>query len=95
MIVVYVTTDGLTADGHAGYAEAGNDIVCAGISALVQSLVYSLEALTSDRIRYQIGPGHMEVKYKDLSEQGRLLVDSFFIGVSDIAAAYPEYVQLI
>ena len=95
MIVVNVTTEGLTADGHAGYAEAGSDIVCAGISTLVQNLVYSLEALTEDLIQYNMEPGHMEVKYKDLSDQGRLLVDSFFIGVSGISAAYPEYVKLI
>ena len=95
MIVVNVTTEGLTADGHAGYAEAGKDIVCAGVSTLIQSLVYSLEALTDDQIQYHMEPGHMEVKYRDLSEQGRLLVDSFFIGLSGISAAYPEYVQLI
>lgn len=95
MIVVHVCTDGLTVDGHADHAETGKDIVCAGVSVLVQSLIYSLESLTEDRIFYQMEPGHTEVRYKDLSEQGRLLVDSFFIGVSTMALAYPEHVKVV
>ena len=32
----------LEAAGHAGYAPAGQDIVCAGASTLMQALVYLL-----------------------------------------------------
>ena len=32
----------LEADGHAGYAPAGQDIVCAGASTVMQGLVYLL-----------------------------------------------------
>lgn len=96
MIVVKVTTDGITVDGHAGYAEAGKDIVCAAVSVLAQNLIGSIEALTGDKIQYQIEGGHIDIKYEDLSEQGELLVDSFFIGVSAVSAAYGQnYVQII
>ena len=30
----------LQASGHAGYAEKGSDIVCAAVSALMQTLAY-------------------------------------------------------
>ena len=33
----------LTAEGHAGQAEKGQDIVCAGISALTEALAMALE----------------------------------------------------
>ena len=33
----------LEADGHAGYAPAGQDIVCAGASTVMQGLVYLLD----------------------------------------------------
>ena len=33
----------LAAEGHAGQAEAGHDIVCAGISALTEALALALE----------------------------------------------------
>lgn len=96
MIVVKVCRDKLTVDGHAGYVRAGNDIICAAVSALVQGLIHSLAALTEDEITYTVAEGHIDIYYKNLSEQGRLLVDSFFIAVSDIQATYgKEYVQVM
>lgn len=94
MIVVNVSTTGITVYGHAGYAKTGNDIICAAVSALTQGLVHSLKALTNDEISYRIAGGHVDIEYKDLSERGCLLVDSFFIAVSDIQQSYgTEYVQ--
>ena len=84
MITVTITENGLTIDGHAGYAEIGKDIVCAAVSSLTQGLIHSLKALTDDEISYRVASGHAEITYKDLSERGKLLVDSFFIAVSDI-----------
>ena len=95
MIVVNVSTTGITVDGHAGYAETGKDIICAAVSVLTQGLVHSLESLTDDEISYHIANGHVDINYKDLSERGLLLVDSFFIAVSDIQNNYgSDYVQV-
>lgn len=96
MIVVNITQTGLTVDGHAGYAEAGNDIICAAVSALAQGLIHSLDALTDDSISYQIRDGHIDIEYKNLSEQGKLLIDSFFIAICDIQETYGDrYVRVI
>ena len=93
MIVVNITKNGLTVDGHAGYAETGNDIICAAVSALAQGLIYSLDALTDDRISCQVMDGHIGIQYENLSEQGKLLTDSFFIAVSAVQETYgAEYV---
>lgn len=95
MIVVNITQTGLTVDGHAGYAKAGNDIICAAVSALAQGLIHSLDSLTDDRISYQIRDGLIGIKYENLSEQGKLLIDSFFIAVSDIQMTYGDrYVKI-
>ena len=95
MIVINITNTGLTVDGHAGYAETGNDIICAAASALIQGLIHSLDALTDDWISYRIWDGHIDLRYENLSEQGRLLIDSFFIAVSDIQMTYGDrYVKI-
>lgn len=78
MIVVTLTQSGLTVDGHAGYAETGNDIICAAISALAQGLLHSLDALIEDSVSSEIANGHIALKWENLSEQGKLLIDSFF-----------------
>jgi uncharacterized protein YsxB (DUF464 family) len=80
--------------GHAGYAPHGQDIVCAGVSALVQTLIQSLEELTQDKIQYSMQPGTVDIEFGNLSEQAQLLVDSFFIGLRFFTENYPENVKL-
>lgn len=93
MIAVNVRLDGITIEGHAGYAEIGKDIVCAGVTALTENLVKSIESLTSDKIQYDISPGKADIHYRNLSEAGKLLVDSFFLGICLIADDFPEYIK--
>lgn len=94
MIVISVRNDGISVSGHAGYAPAGQDIVCAGVSALTQTLIGSIKDLTSDKIKYKISPGGVEILYGNLSEKSRTLVDSFFIGILQIADEYPDNVRI-
>lgn len=94
MIVVSVRKDGISVLGHSEYAPNGKDIVCAAVSTLVCTLVNSLDALTGDKIEYRISDGTGIIRYGDLSEAGKLLVDSFFIGISAISEQYPEHVRI-
>ena len=95
MIAVSVRLDGITIDGHAGYAEVGKDIVCAGVTALTENLIDSIESLTEDTIQSNISPGRVDIHFKNLSEAGKLLVDSFFLGICGIAQDFPEHVKII
>lgn len=94
MIEVSVTEKSVVVSGHACYAEIGKDIVCAAVSALTQNLMRGLDSLTSDIVICAAREGHMDIEYEDLSERGKLLVDSFFIGICDIANNYPEYLKI-
>lgn len=95
MIVVCIGKSGITLDGHANYEEPGKDIICAAVSVLAQNLIRSLESLTHDAVKYRIKPGHIDIEYGNLSEHGKVLVDSFFIGIVSIKEAYgDEYVQI-
>jgi uncharacterized protein YsxB (DUF464 family) len=95
MIEVARKENGISIKGHAHYAEPGKDIVCAGVSTLAHTLVWSLEGLTNDVVNSVATKGNLEIKYRNLSEKGRILVDSFFVGVSLIAHEYPDYVKIV
>lgn len=84
----------ITVTGHAKYAPPGQDIVCASVSVLAQSLIASIEELTADSIDYEIEHGNIYINYRNLSEEAQLLVSSFFIGVNGVAAAYPNHVKI-
>lgn len=94
MIAVSVRKDGITVSGHANYAEAGKDIVCAGVTALTRTLIKSMNDLTEDKIEYEISPGRADIHYRDLSKEGKLLVDSFFIGICMIVNEFPDHVRI-
>ena len=81
--------------GHAGFAPHGHDIVCAGVSTLVQTLIQAVEELTEDEIQYDIQPGTAVIRYGNLSQQAQLLVDSFFLGIRSMAASYPDNIMII
>lgn len=94
LIEASVRRDGITVKGHANYAVSGSDIVCAGVIALAQTLIKSIKDLTDDKIKYEISPGWVDIKYGNLSEKAKTLVDSFFIGICMIANEFPDYVRI-
>lgn len=81
--------------GHAGYAAGGEDIICAAVTALSVTLVKSIEDLTDDKIEYDVQPGWVDIKYRDLSEKAKALVDSFFIGICLVVDEFPEYIRIL
>lgn len=95
MIEVSVRKDEIKISGHANYAVHGSDIVCAGVTALMQTMIKSIEDLTEDKMEYEISPGRVDIKYGDLSEKSKTLVDSFFIGICLIVDEFPEYVRIM
>lgn len=88
------TDSGITITGHAGYAPHGKDIVCAAISALVQTFIASVEELTEDEIIYIMEPGKIVLKHGNLSKRAQTLKDSFFVGVKMVADTYPDHVVI-
>lgn len=95
LIEASVRRGGITVKGHANYAVSGSDIVCAGVTALAQTLIKSIKDLTDDKIEYEISPGRVDIKYGNLSEKSKTLVDSFFIGICMIAEEFPEHVRIM
>lgn len=95
MIKVKITQGQINVLGHAGYAAPGFDIVCAAVSTLTQNLIKSIEALTRDPIEYAIESGKIILKYENVSERTKTLIDSFFIGICSLIEEYPEYIRLL
>lgn len=94
MIDVQISDNKITVSGHAEHAPPGQDIVCAAVSVLVQTLAASINGLTGDKIEHDIRLGRAVIRYEDLTERSRLLVESFLVGVSGVAASYPECVKI-
>lgn len=79
----------ITIDGHAGYAPKGQDIVCAGVSAIEVALA---EWLKAENIPHKavIGEETDCILCKDARAEA--CMDMAWTGLKLIAENYPDYV---
>lgn len=85
--------------GHSGFAEAGQDIVCAAVSVLAQTGANALEKLAGIEPRIQMEDGYLQVMLpENLQESERervkMILDTVLLGLEDVVDAYPRYVKL-
>lgn len=88
MIKIKIREHGIKMEGHAGHYHDGCDRVCAAISAMTCNLINSLQELTDNRIHAETDDGMTVIEWEQLSEPGKLLVDSWFLGISTINQKY-------
>ena len=89
--------DGFEFKGHAGYASAGNDIICAAVSALVFTTVNSVEELTdcNFEVEEEEKKGRIYFRLKDGSDDAVLLLKSLKLGVEQIQKTYgKKYIRI-
>ena len=88
---------GFVVSGHSGYAEAGSDIVCSAVSALVINTINSIEHFTSDRFRLEQDEdtGYIEFHViSPISSSTALLLNSLALGLQGVSEGYKSYVKL-
>lgn len=81
--------------GHANYAPNGQDIVCAAVSTLLQTVGYSLgrreETMTQVDFDY---PGVGSVEIGRPTRESHLITGVFELGATMLAEQYPDHVRL-
>lgn len=103
-VTVYKTVNhdyaGLDVLGHAGYSEAGSDVVCAAVSVLVINTLNSIERFTSDKISLVSDEetGMIEFRFiRKPSHDAKLLFKSMVLGLQEIEedSEYEPYIDII
>ncbi|GAB6929364.1 ribosomal-processing cysteine protease Prp [Paenibacillus sp. JCM 10914] len=85
--------------GHAGYADPGEDIVCAGVSSVTVGTVNSVEALTGTVMEARMEGGFLSANLpqavdESISDQVQLLLESMVVMLQGIADSYGKYIQI-
>lgn len=100
-VVFYQDSDqhylGFQTKGHAGYAEAGSDIICAGVSALVINTVNSIELLTGNSVRVKTDQesGSMAVRLGEAATpEAELLLKSLRCGLESMEEEHRQYIHV-
>lgn len=86
---------GFESAGHSGSAEAGQDIICAAISAVLQGALLGLVHYLPQGFDYTLESGylHCRLEDQDLSEATEAILKTAILAVLNIALQYPEYIS--
>lgn len=92
---------GFRAHGHAGYADPGEDIVCAAVSILTQTAVLGLEQVLGVACQLQIdeAKGLLECALpqglpEKLWQDAQLVLEVLLVGLRSTAEEYGDYVSV-
>lgn len=87
---------GFECRGHAGYAQAGSDIVCAAVSMLSYTCANALESVAGVQPDVAVREGLMQVSVPDeqLNHDALVILRTFEQGINDIASSYPKYIHI-
>ena len=82
--------------GHSGFAKEGEDIVCASVSALLQTFVAGVETEMGAEVcgKFESGNCDLSIKVADSKQKLFCVVCKMFrFGFRKIAEAYPKHVE--
>ncbi|MBQ9785550.1 MAG: ribosomal-processing cysteine protease Prp [Clostridia bacterium] len=97
---------GFEEQGHAGFAEAGNDVVCAAISAMTMLLINTIEVAYASSVDYEIDEGATRIRvcakaalpefesddYKRYAVSGIMM--GYYCQLSDMLEEYADYLDV-
>lgn len=99
-ITIYCKNDkyiGICLSGHSGYADEGEDIVCAGISALTINFINSIDMLTDEPYGETENEeeGIIDFRFDNLpGSDAELLIKSLVLGLEQLENDYKDFISL-
>lgn len=86
---------------HTGFAEYGKDIVCAGVSCIVQTAVLGIQKLTkiSHSVVIDEKVGYLKFKINDIDsskgfDDAQTILKTMLCGLEDLQKQYPKNIKL-
>ena len=90
---------GFDSIGHAGFAEEGQDIVCAAVSVLTINTINAIDAFTSNQAEIETNESEGMIRYRILGQpvkETALLLETMILGLQTMVddENYEEYIDL-
>ena len=88
-----------TMEGHADFAEAGKDIVCAGASAIAVGTVNAIEALLGVGLEARMRSGYLAAEVPETGDPARnkdvqLLLEAMVVMLRTIEQSYGKHIRI-
>lgn len=76
--------------GHAGFAEKGQDIVCAAVSSAVQLTANLITETFQEKADVSVSENGISIRLKQSSENGSALLNGLYQHLTYLAEDYPD-----
>ena len=97
---------GFEEEGHAGFSEAGTDIICSAISAMTMLVINTIEVAYASQVDYDINEGATRIRvrakaalpefesddYKRYAVSGIMM--GYYLQLSDMLEEYGDYLDV-
>lgn len=91
----------VVASGHTGFGEAGEDIVCAGVSTLLQSALLGLLQVVGINVKFSVNEETGSLRFtlpQNLTSSERhdadIVLGTMLCGLQDFYTEYSDYINL-
>lgn len=83
-------------EGHAQHAPHGQDIICAGVSALVQGILIGLEDVVQASLEVEKQGGRLicSVVQGHGQRDVQILLETLYLSLEDLEKQYSEYIEV-
>jgi uncharacterized protein YsxB (DUF464 family) len=97
---------GFEEEGHTGYGEAGDDVLCAALSAMTMLIVNTIEVGYASDVEYNVNEGATNIKVRSRAalpeyeedERKRYAISglfmSYFYQLNDMIEEYYDYLDV-
>lgn len=94
MIKVTVAKDKIKVFGHAGYEEAGKDIVCASVSSIVTTTINAVIRIEEDSIVYEEKDGMVIIDILKHTSITDTLILNMVELLKELEKEYSKYIKI-
>lgn len=91
----------VNASGHTGYGESGEDIVCAGVSTLIQSALLGLLQVVGINVKFTVNEETGSLRFtlpQNLTDAERhdadIVLNTMLCGLQDFYTEYSDFINL-
>jgi len=91
----------IVCDGHTGYGVAGEDIVCAALSSIVQTAVLGLFSVAEINLDFKRNEkqGYLFMRLpNDITEEqnqkAQIILKTVLLGINDLYEGYSDFIEL-
>ena len=91
---------GFTVSGHSGYAEAGKDIVCAAVSAVVTMAEATINDVCGAKAKVRVGEDEARITLKlpkscDEEDTVQAVLAGLMVTLIGLQEDYPDFIEVL